>query len=354
MSANTTPRIGLALTGGGAKGAYHVGALRAIAELGVPIHAVSGASIGALNGAIVATAGNMQQAHKNLDAIWKALGEDDVIAMSGKAPAYLGMLLGMGAAFRAMPVLTAGVTVASRVADYLGVDIPNLNPHLLDDTHLVKLLQECTTPKAMKNGLPFYVSVFETSGGLEDVLGVLRSVVRLGNTADSEFLHIQSLPESEMQEALMASAALPVLFKAREVQGKFYTDGGQGDWYGVGGNTPVKPLVDAGCDTVIVVHLCDGSAWNRNQYPNTNIIEVRPQSSLAIGNAVSDVLGFDTARIAKWSEQGYADSMHCLKRVFDTIRHVNEMETSRTRLEQSLQSGSDSEKSLEDAMKRIF
>lgn len=354
MSANTTPKIGLALTGGGAKGAYHVGALKAIAELGVPIHAVSGASIGALNGAVVATAGNMQQAHKNLDAIWKALGEDDVISVSGKAPAYLGMLLGMGAAFRAMPVLTAGFTIASRVADYFGVDLPSLNPHVLDDTHLVRLLQECAKPQALKNGLPFYVSVFETSGGLEDILGVLRSIVRIGNTAESEFLHIQSLPDAEMQEALMASAALPLLFRARKVQGKLYTDGGQGDWYGVGGNTPVKPLIDAGCDTIIVVHLCDGSAWNRNQYNNTNIIEVRPQSSLAIGNAVSDVLGFDNARIAQWSDQGYADAMHCLKRVFDTVRNVNQMESSRAWLDQSLADGSDSEQSLEDAMKRIF
>ena len=353
MLASITPKIGLALTGGGAKGAYHVGALKAIAELGVPIQAVSGASIGALNGSIVAAAGNMQEAHKNLDAIWQSLGEDDVIELSGRAPAYLGMLLGMGAAFRAMPVLTAGVKVVSRIADHFGLDTPNLNPHLLDDTHLVRLLQKYTTPTALKSGLPFYISLFKSSGGVEDILGVLSSIVRLGNTADSDFVHIQSLPDSEVQEALMASAALPLLFKARKIQGKSYTDGGQGDWYGVGGNTPVKPLVDAGCDTIIVVHLCDGSGWSRNQYPNTNIIEVRPQSSMAIGNAVSDVLGFDASRIKQWSEQGYTDSMHCMKRVLDTIFSVNQMEWSRAQLDQSLAATSDSEQSLENAMKRI-
>lgn len=353
MSANATSKMGLALSGGGAKGAYHVGVLRAIAELGVPVNVVSGASIGALNGAIVSTAGSMEQAHKNLEGIWQALGQNKVIAMSKHAPLYLGMLASMGVALRTMPVVTAGVTLAARIAEYLGLDIPPLDGHLLDDRHLVNLLEECTRPEALKRGLPFYVSVYETGGGLEDLASVFRAIVRLGNTRDSEFFHVQSLADAEMQELLMASAALPVLFRAREIQGKRYTDGGQGDWYGVGGNTPVKPLVDAGCDTVIVVHLSDGSPWDRNQYRDVNIIEIRPQSRLAI-SGVSDVLGFDSSRIDAWIQQGYDDGMHCLTRVFETIRNVNDMEQSRSRLEGSLAAHDDTDKALDDAMKRIF
>ena len=351
MSVNVTPKVGLALTGGGAKGAYHVGALKAIAELGVPVHAVAGASIGALNGAIVSTAGSMEQAHKNLAAIWRSLGDDKVIAMSKNAPTYLAMLMGMGAAFRTMPVLTAA---AVQAADFCGVEIPQVNGSVLDDSHLVTLLEESTSPELLKQGLPFYVSVYETGGGCEDIGNVLKAMLRLENTRDSDFLHIQKLPDAEMQEALMASAALPVLFRARKVQGKRYTDGGQGDWYGVGGNTPVKPLVDAGCDTIIVVHLCDGSMWDRHQYKDVNIIEVRPQSSLAVGNSIADVLGFDYTRIEKWREQGYVDSLHCLKRVFDTINNVNQMEQSRTNLESSLRSNQEADDVLADAMNRIL
>jgi len=43
---------GLVLEGGGAKGAYHIGALKALNELNIEIDAVAGTSIGAMNGAM--------------------------------------------------------------------------------------------------------------------------------------------------------------------------------------------------------------------------------------------------------------------------------------------------------------
>ncbi len=54
IQAQEPVRIGVVLSGGGAKGAAHVGFLKALEELGVPIHAVSGASMGALVGAYYA------------------------------------------------------------------------------------------------------------------------------------------------------------------------------------------------------------------------------------------------------------------------------------------------------------
>jgi NTE family protein len=353
MSVNIPSRVGLVLTGGGAKGAYHVGALKAIAELNIPIHAVAGASIGALNGAIVASAGNMQQAYSHLQQIWEFLATEKVVGMSKTTPAYFTMMVGMGVAFRSMPVLTAGVSLASRLAEEFGVDVPSMDGQLLDDSPLVKLLDQYTTVESLKNGLPLYVSVYETGGALDDIFGVVKSSLRLGNTRESDFLLVQSLPGNEMQQVLMASAALPLLFRAREVQGKRYTDGGQGDWYGVGGNTPVKPLVDAGLDTIIVVHLCDGSAWDRGLYPNTNIIEVRPRSFIAQGNAVADLLGFDHQRITGWAEQGYADAMHCLSRVFKTIAQHDQLISSSDQLTRALKQHENADQLLESAMKRL-
>jgi len=46
----TRPRIGLALSGGAARGIAHVGVLRALEESGIPIDAIAGASAGALVG----------------------------------------------------------------------------------------------------------------------------------------------------------------------------------------------------------------------------------------------------------------------------------------------------------------
>ena len=47
---------GLVLEGGGGKGAYHIGAVRALLEMGIEFGAVAGVSVGALNGAMPVTA----------------------------------------------------------------------------------------------------------------------------------------------------------------------------------------------------------------------------------------------------------------------------------------------------------
>ena len=48
-----TKEYGLVLDGGGARGAYQIGAWKALKEAGVKISAVAGTSVGALNGALI-------------------------------------------------------------------------------------------------------------------------------------------------------------------------------------------------------------------------------------------------------------------------------------------------------------
>src|SRR5688572_15303684 len=54
-AATSRPRIGLVLAGGGAKGAAHIGVLRVLEDLRVPVDCVVGTSMGALVGATFAT-----------------------------------------------------------------------------------------------------------------------------------------------------------------------------------------------------------------------------------------------------------------------------------------------------------
>src|SRR5215510_5516568 len=49
------PRIGLVLSGGGARGAAHVGVLKALEEMHIPIDAVAGTSMGAVVGGLYAS-----------------------------------------------------------------------------------------------------------------------------------------------------------------------------------------------------------------------------------------------------------------------------------------------------------
>ena len=45
---------GLVLAGGGAKGAYQIGAWKALKEMGITFNAIAGTSIGSINGALIA------------------------------------------------------------------------------------------------------------------------------------------------------------------------------------------------------------------------------------------------------------------------------------------------------------
>jgi len=69
-----TKEYGLVLDGGGARGAYQIGAWKALSEAGVKINAVAGTSVGALNGALICM-GNVQKAEE----IWNDMTFSDVM-----------------------------------------------------------------------------------------------------------------------------------------------------------------------------------------------------------------------------------------------------------------------------------
>ena len=68
------PKVGLVLSGGGARGAAHVGVIRLIEEMQIPIDYVTGTSMGAIVGALYAigyTADEMDSLLMTQD--WKVL-----------------------------------------------------------------------------------------------------------------------------------------------------------------------------------------------------------------------------------------------------------------------------------------
>ncbi|MEA3640913.1 MAG: patatin-like phospholipase family protein [Lamprobacter sp.] len=76
--ADARPRVGLVLAGGGAKGSAHIGVLKVLEELRVPIDAIAGTSMGALVGGGYASglsAAEMDEAVTSVD--WNQLFDDD-------------------------------------------------------------------------------------------------------------------------------------------------------------------------------------------------------------------------------------------------------------------------------------
>nr|HNI23454.1 patatin-like phospholipase family protein [Plasticicumulans sp.] len=92
------PRVGLLLTGGGARAAYQVGVLQAIAEwlppgAPTPFAVISGSSAGAINAALLAShAGAFATGVDALSRLWGRLACSDVFRTDWRAALVSGLL----------------------------------------------------------------------------------------------------------------------------------------------------------------------------------------------------------------------------------------------------------------------
>lgn len=351
-------KVGLVLSGGGAKGAYQVGVLKALVEFGVPVHVMSGASIGALNGAVLASAPNLAVGAARLEEIWLELAHDS--PLKHQAPGYLKLLFAAG--LRENLVVAVAHSILS-IAQGHGLPIPEqlhqmLHSGMMDDMPLKALLDKYIDHKALSDGIPFYVSVFKSFGGLLDIARVLAAELCLMESRDSEFIHIQSKSEAARKELLLASAAIPIAFAPRQVNGSMYSDGGQGGWTKAQGNTPISPLIAAGCDVVIVTHLSDGSLWSRHDFPDTTIVEIRPQSSIVRDDGmlggIKDLLGFDERKITSWIEQGYRDTRHCVGQIVQAGKARQHLKISERIRVESDEHNTHADAALSEALARLI
>ncbi len=352
-------RVGLVLSGGGAKGAYHVGVLKALYELGARVDAVAGASIGALNGAILASAPSFREGVGRLEDLWEALAESSPLSL--RIPSYLELLAVAGLHLNGLSYIHGLVHLATATC---GDKLPGwlhewlefsdeLSSGVLSQTPLQRLMDRYLDARALADGLPLYVSVFRSQGAVRDLMSCLIGELGASDSPDSEFLHVQNLPREEQRDALLASAAIPLLFAPKRVNNLLYTDGGQGGWSKMQGNTPITPLLRAGYKLVIVTHLSDGSLWSRQNFPDATILEIRPQSPISRDGGVRDLLGFDSKKIPSWIQQGYDDTIHCVGRVMNAVGSRAESRASEGAVVESEKRLERIDQDLEVAMARL-
>lgn len=349
---NSKMKVGLVLSGGGALGAYHVGVVKALAEAGTQIHAISGASIGALNGAILASSPNLDDGVKRLTEIWQYLSKNDPLTVNKSV--YIKLLLQAGLTLGCPGILLKIATSLGNIGLFGKIG----DGSILSDQPLVDLMNKYLDIHELMDGLPLFVSLYPTDGGLMDIARCFLAELGLKSTHQSVFQHVQSLPANEQRNALLASAALPLLFNAREVSGVKYSDGGMGGWSTMQGNTPITPLIqEAGCTHIIVTHLSDGSLWNRHDFPDATILEIRPQTSLsrsqgALGGA-KDLLGFTSAHIPSWIEQGYEDTVASLEKIQTSLVARQELRNSEALVTESFNQNDSVERKLASAFSRL-
>ena len=336
-------KLGLTLSGGGARGAYEAGVVRALAEENVKLHAISGASIGALNGALVAASPTLSEAADRLEHLWKELGEIDLL---GKM-IDVNLIGAIGARLTLPPELRYLFRLL--MDDDLFAEFDDNG--LFTNKPLRDILNTWISDDALEAGIPLHVSVYEKYTDTHALLAAISSVSGAGDTPHSRYLCLQDMSRPLRRKALLASAALPFVLASQQINGSEWIDGGLGDNLGETGNTPTEPLIEAGCNVIIVTLLKNGSFWNRTRSPDTTFLEIRPSGR--VPSDLMSLLDFSSQSISRLYAMGYEDAARTLRQTRGALEQAEAGIEAKRSLHATLAAGEDSRAACDQAMERL-
>jgi NTE family protein len=241
MDESAQRKIGLILSGGGARAAYQVGVLKAISQL-LPRDAVNpfpilcGTSAGAINAAVLAVyATRFREGVKRLTLVWKMFRPDMVyrsdargILMSS-AHWFAAMLLGGLGKYNPTSLLDSS-PLRQLLERYVPCD------RIQDSIDAGVLRALCVTASGYTTGEA--VSFYQ---GAPD-LSSWRRARRVGSAANITVAH------------LLASAAIPFVFPAIKVNREYFGDGSTGQL------APISPALHLGADRVLVIGVREPTA----------------------------------------------------------------------------------------------
>jgi NTE family protein len=349
--------IGLILPGGGVRGAYQAGSVLYVAEYlareGLRVDAIAGASVGALNGAILAGGGSLLDGARTLHRLWRAVGElpPAELAIFRRLPGMeLGVLMSLlSAAGEAAPfehlLREIGEHLKRRTSIHpqgwvveAASALLSFGPELRSNPSLQSMLRDAISVKALRSGVPLYVSVYPSEGALMDTARFALSTISDIDTGKSKLLHIQSLPDDQQHEGILASAAIPFLFEARVVLGQSFSDGALGGWRKQQGQVPALELCEqCPLSQLMVLHCSDGNLWNRRDGSLPQVIEVRPTQVLGTGRTVADFIDADSETIENHLERGYRDAEAIFRPLIRVAKGHREAAAARLTRDQSLE-----------------
>ena len=261
-------RVNLALQGGGAHGAFTWGVLDYLLEDGrLTFSGVSGASAGAINAVMLADGlarGGPDEARTRLAEFWRSASLGG--GLPGPQRAALDRLLALFPA-GGSPVQMF-VDAMSRLMSPYDFNPLNINP-------LKGLIERFVDFEAIRNHAP--MDLFVSATNVHS--GRLRVFRREDITAD----------------VVMASAALPHVFRAVEIDGEPYWDGG------FTGNPAILPLVESNTDDVLLVQIAplrrDDTPTSAREILN-RVNEISFSSSLAAELRALEFVGRGSGRHA--------------------------------------------------------
>lgn len=223
-------KVGLVLTGGGAKGFAHIGVLKVLEQAGVKVDYIGGTSMGAVVGGLYATGYSATQ----IDSIFHATNFDellkDYIPRNSKSfyEKRNDEIYAISLPFNKFSI---GVPIALSKGMY--------NYNLLTKlTHSVRHIRDFN-----KLPIPFLCIATDIETGEQLILN-----------------------KGYLPQALLASSAFPTLFSPIEIDGKMLVDGG------VTNNYPIDEVKKLGADIIIGVDVQDGLKGRNSLKEATKIL----------------------------------------------------------------------------------
>lgn len=263
--------VGLALEGGGARGAFHMGAVKALLEEGYEFNGIAGTSIGAINGAIIAQ-GDFEAGYK----LWETMDNSLLFDIE---EAQVQKILDRKIDRSAIVYLTAKIR---EVIDNKGVDTSKIR------TVLESIIDE---EKLRRSDID---------------LGIV--TVSVTDLKPLE-LFKEDIPQGKIIDYLMASANFPV-FKIEPIDGKFYIDGAFYD------NCPVNLLAGRGYTKVVAIRTLGPGKLRKVEGDNVEVTTVLPSENLG------RILNFDSDIIQTNLKMGYFDTLRVTRKLIGKKYYV--------------------------------
>ncbi len=208
-------KIGLVLSGGGAKGFAHIGVLKLIDQAGIKIDFIGGTSMGSVVGGLYASGYTGMQ----IDSIFRATNFDELIT------------------------------------DYIPRTSKNFFEKRNDEMYAFTLPLnkfKISIPTALSKGMYNYNLLVRLTDKVKDVSDFNKLPIPfLCIATDIETGEEVLLNNGYLPQALLASSAFPTIFSPVEINGRLLVDGG------VTNNYPVEEIKKLGADIIIGVDVQD-------------------------------------------------------------------------------------------------
>ena len=239
----------LVLSGGGSKGAYQIGAWKALKKLHIKFDIVTGTSVGALNGALVT-----QKSYRKAIRLWKKLN--------------LKVLFGENA-IESKKDIDVIKMYGNNFIKHGGMEVKELE-------NLIE--KEINYKKFIKSKINYGLITFNLT------------------TKKPIAITKKELPEDLIGDYLMASASCYPAFKQKEIKGEKYIDGGIYD------NLPINLALDLGATEIIAIDL-SAPGFNKKPKQKVPTIKIKPN------NKLTNFLNFYEEGAKRNIKLGYNDTM---------------------------------------------